>query len=125
MLQKATLSISTLIIDGKPLYDKEMFDAGIWHVKDLSDQNKRIIQIAHWKFRGLLNLKYRLWRTMLNIIKNIYKGQNEKDRNDFKYLTIKYKNIECLDLLTCDTKYVYDTLIRHQNVYSKASAKYC
>ena len=113
-----------LKINGKHLYDKEMFEAGIWHVKDLFDQNNRIIQFADWKFRGISNSKYLLWRSMLNIIKNIYKGPNEPDENHFKDLTIKYKNIECLDLLTCDTKFLYDTLIRQKIVYSKASEKY-
>ena len=61
---------------------------------------------------------------MVNLIKKISKGQYELDENNFRDLNIKYKNIESLDLLICDTKSMYDTLIKHKFVYSKASVKY-
>ena len=51
-------------------------------------------------------------------------SQYELDENHFRDSNIKYKNIECLDLLICDTKYVYDTLKKHKFVYSKAFVKY-
>lgn len=111
-------------IGGRALYNKELFDAGIWHVKDLFDKNNKIIPFAEWNRRGISNSKYMYWCSMVTLIQKTNKRHNVPDEGHFNDLTIKYKNIERLDLLNCDTKTVYCTLIKHNIVYSKASAKY-
>ena len=58
------------LIKGKPIFCKELFQAGLWYMYDMYDINEQVIPFNVWQSRGVKNTAYMiilLWRGLVEI----------------------------------------------------------
>ena len=61
------------LIKGKPIFCKELFQAGLWYMYDMYDINEQVIPFNVWQSRGVKNTAYMIWRGLVEICAKLKK----------------------------------------------------
>ncbi len=60
-----------IIIQGKSVFCKQLFDSGLWFVQDLLDENGKLIQFQTWHSRGVHNRYFLVWMGLVTATRNL------------------------------------------------------
>ena len=108
---------SKLLVDNKPVFNKNMLQAGMWYISDLFD-GKNLLPFSVWSKRGIGSNLYLLWRGIVHSVKYHCLDISSKPIMEFK-CKISSKEVSLKNL---DSKNVYQELLNSKIVvvnYSK------
>ena len=69
-------------IGKKMLYNKNLFEAGLWRVKDLFNRANNVIPFRELQRRGILEKNYIMWRGILNVVHQKWKNNITHEEPD-------------------------------------------
>ena len=111
-------------IGQKLLYNKNLFEAGLWRIKDLFNRDNNIIPFRELQRRGVLEKNYMIWRGIVNIVLNKWKHNITHEDPDVRFTICILHNGKKVDLLDQDTKTLNRILVAEKYVKPKALRKY-
>ena len=57
------------MINGKTVYNEQLFIAGLWSISDLFDRNEGVIPFWEWVVQGAHLTYSMLWRSIVSMVK--------------------------------------------------------
>jgi hypothetical protein len=98
-------------IGGKIIYDRELFQAGMWRCSDLYDSNGNIMPFHVWKSRGVQPSKYLIWRGIVSVVSNININMlNAGVTNNNKCIVLPTSDI--VDIQMSSSKELYSKILQ-------------
>ena len=84
--------------DDGPFYNKSLFQAGLWYIKDIFDKEGKIVSFEIWLKRGVTYKHYLAWRKVISLVemtvkKKIQELNNISDINIFTGIELSGKRI--------------------------------
>ena len=113
-----------MTIDKKMIYDKDLFNAGVWKSKDLFDANDAIIPFNELKKRGVTTKSYMTWRSLVQKVKELHRHQDNITEKIFTDLTFELNNGEIIDILKSNSREMYQKIILKKDITTKVMSKY-
>ena len=111
-------------IENKTIFDKNLFEAGLWKVKDLFNENNQVISFEVLQRRGIRAEKYMVWRSIVTIVSQKWKNRISFTDHDKIQITINNENADPKDLLSMETRDLCKILVSKKTVTSKAMANF-
>ena len=111
-----------ILVNGKHLYNDELFKAGIWNVRDLFDDHGNVIKFEILLQRGVTNKSFMNWRSLIGIVQSsdIFK----RTEMETDYMIVHDILEKEYNLLTMPMKLLTKILTERKYVQSKAARKY-
>lgn len=111
-----------ILVQNKMVYDKSLFEAGVWYVGDLYEKDSNyIIPFEEWMKRGVTAKSFLTWRSLTKIVKNLNIQIIEPDTAfDKATMFILDSNSDKHDLLCISNKELANILIENKFILPKA-----
>ncbi len=106
-------------INGRMIYDSELFRAGLWRVNDLFKPDGTIITFNDWKLRGVSKSKFLTWRGLLEQVRSLNFDTSNTDTIVSEKVIFLPTN-EVIDIQKTNSKDIYSSIVKLRKEQPKA-----
>ena len=110
-------------LDGRMIFDKELFSAGLWQISDLFKPGGTAIPFCDWKTRGVSKSKYMVWRGLLEKVR-AFKSDIKPGEGIRPNRIILLPTNDNIDIQMTTSKELYCKIIKLKREKPKSLEKY-
>lgn len=104
-------------IGQKPVYDNELFQAGLWRFCDLFQSDGTIVPFSNWESRGVSKGKFIIWKGVLSIVQKLELEINTMNSSkNIPNKTVLLPTGDIIDLQYSNSKEIYSKIVKLRKV---------